>query len=45
MAFAWAYFRVPECRGRSFRELDILFARKVSARNFKNTQIAEDDDN
>lgn len=30
----WAYFRLPECRGRTYEELDILFSRKVSARKF-----------
>ncbi|KAM7213714.1 MFS maltose permease [Rhypophila decipiens] len=30
----WAYFRVPETRGRTFEELDILFERKVPTRLF-----------
>lgn len=30
----WAYFRLPETRGRTYEELDILFERKVSARRF-----------
>ncbi|KAF4554203.1 Sugar (and other) transporter-like protein 44 [Elsinoe fawcettii] len=34
-----AYFQLPEMRGRSYRELDILFERKVSARKFKGTEI------
>lgn len=43
-AFFWAgicffcviytYFRIPETRNRSFAELDLLFAHKVSARKF-----------
>ena len=35
-----AYFGLPEMKGRSYRELDILFKRKVSARKFKSTVIA-----
>ncbi|KAL1408644.1 hypothetical protein Q8F55_005457 [Vanrija albida] len=40
----WAYFRLPEMKGRSYRELDLLFERKVPARQFKNTIISEEDD-
>lgn len=35
----WAWFRLPETKGRSYEELDILFARKVSARKFKSTKV------
>ncbi|RSH80785.1 hypothetical protein EHS25_007121 [Saitozyma podzolica] len=35
----WVFFRLPECKGRSFRELDILFERGVSARKFASTKI------
>ena len=48
-AFLWAglcfccivytYFRIPEPRGRTFAELDLLFERKVSARNFAKTEV------
>lgn len=31
----WCYFRLPECKGRTFEELDIMFERKVSTRDFK----------
>ncbi|KAF2225218.1 putative maltose permease MAL31 [Elsinoe ampelina] len=34
-----AFFQLPEMRGRSFREIDILFERKVSARKFHKTEI------
>ncbi|KAK5074412.1 hypothetical protein LTR64_006444 [Lithohypha guttulata] len=37
--FVWAYFRLPETKDRTFHELDILFAKKVSARKFATTQI------
>lgn len=40
----WAYFRLPEMKGRSYRELDILFERRIPARNFKETVINEEDD-
>jgi SP family general alpha glucoside:H+ symporter-like MFS transporter len=33
--FAWTFFRLPETRGRTFEELDILFAGKVPTRKFK----------
>ncbi|KAI1245314.1 hypothetical protein MGN70_012204 [Eutypa lata] len=48
-AFFWAginalfstylYFRLPETKGRTYAELDILFKNKVSARRFAKTRI------
>lgn len=35
----WAYFRLPEPKGRTFAELDVLFERKISARKFKKTDV------
>jgi SP family general alpha glucoside:H+ symporter-like MFS transporter len=35
----YTYFRVPEPRGRSFAELDLLFERGVSARKFATTKV------
>ena len=35
LCLVWAYLRVPETKGRSYEELDILFARNVPARQFK----------
>lgn len=29
--FIWTYFRLPECKGRTYEELDIMFARGLSA--------------
>lgn len=40
----WAYFQLPELKHRSYRELDILFHRKISARKFKSTVIDVKDD-
>lgn len=44
LMFIWAYFRLPECKGRSYRELDILFERRIPARKFKETIVEEEDD-
>ncbi|OCF32136.1 hypothetical protein I316_06292 [Kwoniella heveanensis BCC8398] len=41
--FVAAYFYLPEMRGRSYRELDILFHRRVPARLFSMTVIGEAD--
>lgn len=35
----WAYWRLPETKGRTFEELDILFAKRVPARKFKSYQV------
>lgn len=35
----WAYFRLPEPKGRTFAEMDVLFERKVSARKFASTKV------
>jgi len=39
-----AYFGLPEMKGRSYREIDILFKRKVPARQWKKTELSIDDD-
>lgn len=39
ICFVWAYCRIPETIGRTFEELDLLFDRKVPARQFKDYQI------
>ncbi|RDW62279.1 MFS transporter-18 [Coleophoma cylindrospora] len=31
----WCWFRIPESKGRTFEELDILFEKKVPSRDFK----------
>jgi MFS family permease len=38
----WCWFRIPESRGRTFEELDILFERKVPARKFKNYDLLQE---
>jgi SP family general alpha glucoside:H+ symporter-like MFS transporter len=35
----WAYFRLPECKGRTYEELDIMFERRISARKVKNYTV------
>lgn len=32
--FLWALFRLPETKGRTYEELDVLFANKIAARKF-----------
>lgn len=35
----WQYFRLPEPKGRSYLELDILFEHQIPARQFKHTPV------
>lgn len=35
----WSYFRLPEPKGRTYGELDVLFESRVSARKFKGTAV------
>jgi SP family general alpha glucoside:H+ symporter-like MFS transporter len=37
--FIWTFFRLPETKGRTFEELDILFAKKVGAREFSKKHV------
>jgi MFS transporter, SP family, general alpha glucoside:H+ symporter len=39
LCFAWSYYRLPETKGRTFRELDIMFERKVATRQFRTYNI------
>ncbi|OAG08015.1 general substrate transporter [Paraphaeosphaeria sporulosa] len=36
---AWAWFRLPEPRGRTYGELDVLFERGVGARHFSDVVV------
>jgi len=40
LCFLWTYFRLPEPKGRTYGELDILFERKVAARKFKGIDVS-----
>lgn len=33
------YFMLPECKGRTYAELDVLFENKVSARRFHKVDV------
>ena len=35
----WAFFRMPETKGRSFEELDIMFAAKLPNKKFKTFKV------
>lgn len=39
LCLIYTYFRVPEPAGRTFAELDMLFEKGVSARNFASTKV------
>lgn len=39
LVFVWSYFRLPETKGRTYEQLDVLFAKKVSARKFATTSV------
>ena len=34
VVLTWSFFRLPETRNRTYEELDLLFARRISARRF-----------
>lgn len=39
ICFVWSFFRLPEPRGRTPTELDILFEKKISARKFSEFEV------
>jgi hypothetical protein len=39
LCLIWSYFRVPETKGRTFEELDIMFERGVHTRKFDSYKI------
>jgi SP family general alpha glucoside:H+ symporter-like MFS transporter len=39
LCWIWTYFRLPEPKGRTYGELDVLFENKVSARKFASTTV------
>ncbi|KAK7179732.1 hypothetical protein DPSP01_001362 [Paraphaeosphaeria sporulosa] len=41
LCLVWTYFRLPEPKGRTYGELDILFEQRVPARKFKETVVQE----
>ncbi|KAI1015370.1 hypothetical protein LB504_010891 [Fusarium proliferatum] len=40
LILVWVFFRLPETKGRSYAELDVLFEQGVSARKFATTEIS-----
>lgn len=44
VCLAWCYFRLPESRGRTYEELDILFQRRIPARQFKDYDLLAEAD-
>lgn len=45
LAVVWIFFRLPEPKGRTYGELDILFENKVSARKFASTNVSHEPNN
>lgn len=39
LLFLWTYFRLPEPKGRTYGELDVLFEHRISARKFASTKV------
>lgn len=39
IACAWCYWRLPETKGRTFEEMDIMFESKIPVRHFKTYQF------
>ncbi|KAJ5812311.1 hypothetical protein N7474_008612 [Penicillium riverlandense] len=43
-SLTWCYFRLPETKSRTYEELDLMFERKVPAREFKSYVIGDLDE-
>lgn len=41
LCLTWTYFRLPEPKGRTYGELDVLFLQRVSARKFASTDATQ----
>jgi SP family general alpha glucoside:H+ symporter-like MFS transporter len=39
LCIIWIFFRLPEPKGRTYAEMDVLFERRVSARHFQSTRV------
>ncbi|KAL6837398.1 general substrate transporter [Trichoderma camerunense] len=39
LSLVWTFFRLPEFKGRTYEELNILFWKEVPARKFKSTSV------
>ncbi|GJC99096.1 Sugar porter family MFS transporter [Colletotrichum higginsianum IMI 349063] len=40
ICFVWTWFRLPEPRGRTYGELEVLFEQHLPARKFRKTEVA-----
>jgi SP family general alpha glucoside:H+ symporter-like MFS transporter len=36
VSLVWCYFRIPETKGRTYEELDLMFEKGLRTREFKN---------
>ncbi|KAJ4991625.1 sugar porter family MFS transporter [Stagonosporopsis vannaccii] len=43
VGLVWSWFRLPETKGRTFAEIDVLFRNARTARKFKSTQIVREE--
>ncbi|KAJ5764728.1 hypothetical protein N7520_004287 [Penicillium odoratum] len=43
LCLIWGYFRLPESKSRTYQELDILFSKNLTAREFKNASVDDAD--
>ena len=41
LCLTWTYFRLPEPKGRTYGEIDVLFEKRVPARKFRETVVDE----
>ncbi|KAE8153283.1 general substrate transporter [Aspergillus avenaceus] len=39
VCLVWSFFRMPEPKGRTYEELDVLFEKRISARKFGSTVV------
>ncbi|KXH35215.1 sugar porter family MFS transporter [Colletotrichum simmondsii] len=39
LTFVWAFFRLPETKGRTYEELDYLFHNNIATRQFDKTEV------
>uniref|UniRef100_A0A060TBJ9 ARAD1D35728p n=1 Tax=Blastobotrys adeninivorans TaxID=409370 RepID=A0A060TBJ9_BLAAD len=44
VCFTWAFFRLPEPKGRTYEELDLMFLKRLPARKFKGYVVNLEED-
>ncbi|OAP59148.1 hypothetical protein AYL99_06446 [Fonsecaea erecta] len=45
LTWVWAWYRLPETKDRTYEELDILFSKRIDARDFESTNVYASDEN